>query len=128
MATKVSNIIIRIWVHTSMTWNIFTALNELKSDIIVVDSKLLSNYKCAHAKHVFTIIIYNSPCSLPEQSVAWQSTKSNLAVTITANKMDANNETIDPNQQEVLGIYWCIIHWSDPRLIPHHVVLFMTIL
>ena len=62
-----------------MTRSMFRSLNELKSNIVVVDklleTTLIANYSKsthrikhahAHAKHVFTIsIINNSPCSLP---------------------------------------------------------------
>ena len=128
----------------------FSALNELKSDIVVADKLLektsTSNYwkrahtiriKNAHAKHVFTfVIIYASPRSLLVQSVACQSNKSNSAITITANKMDANNQTINSKSTrskgyiliDVLYIVKCIIHWLDPRLPPdykHHYWLWL---
>ena len=87
----------------------FRALNELKSDVIVVDKLLETTSTANYAKSTYRIknarmqnmslllvlYMYNSPGSLPVQSVACQSNKCNSAVTITANKMDANNKTID---------------------------------
>ena len=60
------------------------------------------------------------------ESVACQSNKSNSAVTITANKMDDNNKTIDVKSTGSEGytsinvsyIVQYIIHRSDPRLLP----------
>ena len=70
--------------------------------------------------------IYNPPGSLPVQSVACQREKYNCEVTITANKMDTNNKTIDSKSTgscghtsiDVAYIVQCTIHQSDPRLPP----------
>ena len=70
--------------------------------------------------------LYNSPGSLPLQSVACQSNTSNSAVTITANKMDASNKTIDFQTRGSEGytlicvsyIIRYIIYRSNLRLLP----------
>ena len=56
-----------------MTRNMFLALKELKSDIVVVDKLLkktsTTKYlkKDAHAKHIVIANIYHSPASFPVQ-------------------------------------------------------------
>ena len=84
----------------------FKALNELNSDIVVVDKSLkttsTANYpkrahscrikKCPHAKKVLLLYITHQvarPCSHLHAGK-----KSDSAVTITANKMYANTKTI----------------------------------
>ena len=85
-----------------MTKIMLRALHELKLDIIVVDRLLettsTANYlksTCRTKNACTIIIIHNSPGNLPVQSVACESKKSTSSVTITANKMDANNKTVD---------------------------------
>ena len=63
-----------------MTWSMVRALNELKSDIVVVDTCLRLEttptaiyLKNAHRiKNVHIIIIYNTHGSFPVQSGAFQ--------------------------------------------------------
>ena len=81
---------------------------ELKSDIIVVDkllettsanySKSTHRIKNVHMQNMSLLLLLydNPPGSLPMQSVYMlEQKKSNLAITITANKMDASKKIID---------------------------------
>ena len=95
--------------NSSMT-RMFRTLNELKSEIIVVDKLLetssIANYSKSTQRIknaacnlllllLLLLLLYNSTGSLPVQSVTCQSNKFNSTVTITANKMDAKTNTID---------------------------------
>ena len=88
-----------------MIRSMFRTLNELKSDIVVekhLETSTTNYSKCAHRiknMHMQNmsctiIILYSSHGSSPVQSVTCHSKISNSAVTITANKIDANNKTI----------------------------------
>ena len=116
----------------------FIFRNELKSDIIVIDKRLettsTANYskskhrtKNACMQNRSLLLLYITHLVACQwQWVACQSNKSNLAVTFTANKMDANNKTIDSTSTgsegytsiDVSYIIQCIMHQSDPRLLP----------
>ena len=72
---------------------------------------------------------------MPVQSVASQSEKSDSAVTITANKMDANNKIIVSTSTgserctsiDVAYIKQCIIYQLDPRHLPDKCVNDITL-
>ena len=87
-----------------MTWSMF---NELKSDIVVGDKSLETTYTANYSKSAHRIknehmqksfdyyyYIYNSHDSLLSAVSCMQSKKSDSTVTITANRMDANNKVI----------------------------------
>ena len=90
-----------------------------------ITQKACIELKNACMQNMSLIIMYNPPGSLPVQSVAFQSKKSGSAVTITANKMDANNKTIDSQvNRKWQGIHQSMYHISIGPKAPTWIILY----
>ena len=108
-----------------MTSIMFRALNELNSYIIVVDKLLKTSStayfsKCAHRIKNMNMLNMSLLLLLYiTHLVAYQcnqlharAKQSNSAVTITTNKMDAQNKTIDSKSTGSGGIHRLMYHTS----------------